>query len=169
MSHMHDLYSSSRSALRFVKWKFTFTQPCKPMVHNRSHFVETTMVITYSLKLSHRQSLVWVTCVGKHLPLGSMKIESKAEFYMLINFKWETGLKKQHAYYYLIRMHLLIIGAKFCDYILYSPKCNPHVERIHYDKNFKCILPTIQDFLDQSFSSRLFSDKIHVDYFSWYY
>ena len=43
-------------------------------------------------------------------------------------------LKKGHAYYYQVQMLLLVTEADYCDFVLHTPKGEPHVERFYHDK-----------------------------------
>lgn len=46
-------------------------------------------------------------------------------------------LKKSHMYYYQIQMQMLVTSLSFCDFVLYSRKGPPSVERIYEDRPFQ--------------------------------
>lgn len=59
----------------------------------------------------------------------------KSQCFSILNGK--LVLKKTHTYYYQVQMQLLVTEADYCDFILHTPKGEPHVERFYHDKDIQ--------------------------------
>ena len=46
-------------------------------------------------------------------------------------------LRESHSYYYQIQLQLLVTGCHFCDFVLYSAKGPPSIQRINENKTFQ--------------------------------
>ena len=66
--------------------------------------------------------------------LGSSKAKGKSILPQCLEISdGRLVLKRTHQYYYQIQHQLLVTGTWFCDFVLFSPLCHPHIERIGPD------------------------------------
>ncbi|XP_013389212.1 uncharacterized protein LOC106157950 [Lingula anatina] len=67
---------------------------------------------------------------------GSISTKDLAGQCFTINDKGEIKLRESHAYYYQIQFQMGITGREWCDFVLWSPKGQPNVQRIWRDNAF---------------------------------